>query len=155
MVSDDWKLNKKPELCFDAPQASYVIFDQSSKPCFCFSCELQQSAFVRVAFWGVYFSRTKPSIEIVSCQIKINVCILRDPCRRNWPLLPSIFLLQNRSTNNCSKSDEKPRCGHVLYRQRLSSKGNNSVTLQGGDAYDSTVFSPRFTRRVDNEALCY
>ena len=68
-----------------------------SLTCFCFSCKLQQSAFVRVAFWRVYFPRTKPSIEIVSGQIKINVSILRDPCRRKEPLLPSIFLLQNRS----------------------------------------------------------
>ena len=53
----------KPELCFDVPQVTYLIFDQISKPCFCFSRELQKSAFVRVAFWDVQFLRTKPSIE--------------------------------------------------------------------------------------------
>lgn len=44
-------------------------------------------------FQDVQFPRTKPSIEIVSGQIKINVSLSRDPCRRNGPLLPSIFTL--------------------------------------------------------------
>ena len=51
-----------------------------------------------LAFWGVHFPRTKPSIEIVSGQMEINVSLSSDPCRRNGPLLPSIFLLRNRST---------------------------------------------------------
>ena len=80
-------------MCFDASQASYLIIDQVSKPSFCFSRELQKSAFVLVAFWDVHFPRTRPPIEIVSGQIKINVSLSRDPCRRNRHIKLCLLLL--------------------------------------------------------------
>ena len=40
-----------------------------------------------------------------------------------------------------------------IQKQRLSSIGNNSVTLQDGDSYDSTVFGPSLTTHINNEVL--
>ena len=92
---------------------NYMIFDQISKPCFCFSRELQKSAFVRVAWMGRPFSTNEAIHWNHFWPKKVIVSLSRDPCRRNEPLLPSSFLLQNRSTEYLHHITWKPWCGHV------------------------------------------
>ena len=153
MVSDDWKLNKKPELCFDAPQASYLIFDQISKPCFCFSHELQKSAFVRVAWPGRPFPTNK-AIHWNRVWPNKNQCIsLALPLQAQWasfafdfPLTKSVYIII------AAHQTKKSSMRSCLIQAAPFFK---EIILAPFRVVMRLVFSPRFTRHVDNEVFCY
>ena len=109
-----------------------------------------------VAFWDVHFPRKKPSAEIVAGQIKINVSLER-PLQARWASFAFDFPLAKSVQKIIAAHQMKTlmRLCLILYRQRLSSIGNNSVTFQGGDSHNNTVFAFRFTTHMDNEAFCY
>ena len=58
--------------------------------------------------------------------------------------------------NNCSTSDKSPYAAMSYTGSAfLLTMGNNPLTLQCDDSYDSTVVAPRFTTHMDNEVFCY
>ena len=58
--------------------------------------------------------------------------------------------------NKCSTSDKNVDVAMFYTGSALlPAIGNNSVTLQGGDSYDSTGLAQRVTTHMDNEAFRY